>query len=243
MKPRFLFVLLTALPFFLQAQLPRFSLEISGGLNYSDLNYGYELFDFESILPKDDYLLFSEGGQPDWGAQYGIGVNFRVLNRMTAFAGAHYSSLSYRIEASVDNLNPNVTRAPSPEIPVGVDGLVNYNFADLHAGLNYHFFRKPENGLYASLSLSHLIHLRTLPVLGVTYEDMSTGTEEDLPAIAEPDYKGLWFAGLGLGYRIPAATRLWVTPFAEFRYGLNPLIEEELNPTMAVMGARLSVGF
>jgi hypothetical protein len=214
----------------LSAQNHKFSLDIRGGANLSDLNYGYELFDFENFFPRNDYIFFGEGGQGDYGLHVGIGASARVFKRFLLFGGVDYARLRYGVDASVDSLRPSVSRPLSPNLPIMADGVVGYSFINARTGLSYSFNKNVAKGLALSVSLSNMIHLDTDWTLDITYETLRMGTEEELPPVAEPDYQHLWFLNLGLDYKFLLGEKISLVPYIEYNHGLNPLVTGALNP-------------
>lgn len=243
-KSTFLPLLLALLPFCLQAQKDqKIALEIRGGTNYGDPNYGYELFDFENFFPVDDYTSFRSGNGPLLGYQFGLGADYRFLRRFTLFAGADYVLMRNSVDGAVGNRNPNSTRPPSNDFPMRAEGFIHYSFIDLQAGLAFTFNERIDKGLYAGLTLNYLLPLNVAWQMEVEYEAGATGTEADFGELQEPDYNGFAMLGLELGYKLPLLKRVSLTPYAAFRYGLSPFVEEQINPTMGVLGLKVKRWF
>ncbi len=214
----------------IQAQEAKSGAGIILGANYSDLNYGSEFL--SQLLPVDDYLSFTSGGDADYGFDIGLNYQLAISSRFSTSIGMVYSSLQYQIEGSVSERDPSVTRPPSSDIPIEAEGAVNYTFLNIPLTLDYSFNQNPNKGLYVFASFNAMLRLNTKWNLDLTYEDFSEGEEDDMAGILEPDYNALWFVGLGAGYHIPLNEQMSLTPSLGFKYGLNPLVDGGLEPTL-----------
>ena len=213
-----------------QAQEAKNGAGIILGVNYSDVNYGGEFL--SQFLPKDDYLSLSSGGDSDYGFDIGLNYQFAISDKFSTRVGMMYSVLKYQIEGNVSQRDPSVTRPPSPDIPIEAEGVVSYSFLNIPLTLDYSFNQNPNKGLFVFASANAMLRLNTKWNLDVTYEDMSEGTEDDMSGIIEPDYNALWFVGLGAGYHIPLSDQISLTPSFSMKYGLNPLVDGGLEPTL-----------
>ncbi len=200
------------------------------GANYSDVNYGSEFLD--QYLPLGDYESFSSSGEGFYAYDVGLQYSRVISNKFSTSLGLIYSVLNYKIDGEVSNLKPEVMRPPSSLIPVSVDGVVKYSFMNFQLGLNYSFNQTASNGLFITATLNSMLPLNTNWYLNVINEDQSEQTDKDITGMEQPDYKTLWFIGLGIGYHIRLGENLSLTPAASMKYGLNPLVEGTLEPTV-----------
>jgi hypothetical protein len=217
-----------------QTQKIQNALGLNFGLNYSDLNYGTEFM--EEYMPKMDYLLYSAGGDADYGYYTGILYTRKLTSHLLIDLGAAFQKLGYKIEAEVNDLNPNVNRPPSSSIPISAVGALNYYFYDLNATFEYSFSRYVNQGFYLKAGANYLMHSKTAWKLDVVFEDQSEGSDTDFTKITEPEYNGLLFVDFGLGYHIGLSEKISISPEVNFSYGLNGLVDEELAPTIIRAG-------
>ncbi len=239
---KLLFLLISVLhTLTVQAQEAKNAAGLIFGANYSDVNYGTEFL--EQYLPKSDYLIFSASGDAHYG--YDIGANFTqtISNKFSASLGVIYTALEYKIDGSVSDLKPEFTRPPSSTIPVSVDGVMKYTFLNIQLGLNYSFNQTPNQGLFLTATFNSMFHLNTNWYLNVINEDLSEDVDKAITGIDQPEYNTLWFVGLGVGYHFSLGENLSLTPFLGMKYGLNPLVDGTLEPTITNLEVSINKWF
>lgn len=226
----FLIFLLAAISAQTQEQEYKNAVGLTVGANYSDVNYGSEFL--SQYLPKDDYLFYSASGDAHYAYNFGATFTRSLSNKFSASIGLIYTVLEYKIDGSVANQKPEITRPPSPTIPISVDGVVKYSFFDLQLAANYSFNKTPNKGLYVLATFNTLFHLNTNWYCNVVYEDLSEGVDKNITGIDQPDYNTMFFVGLGAGYHFMLSDILSLTPQVGMKYGLNPLVDGTLEPTL-----------
>lgn len=225
----------------LLAQSGKIGVSFQAGLNNSDLNEGGDLVG--NLLPREDYNQYLAGGDAGRGYFFGVGVEVPVYKGLYAMAGVNYSVLRYEIEAEVNGLRPTVIRPPSPDIIVMGSGDLDYRFIEIQAGINYHLSSNPKRGLFGSLYISHFMHLNRQLDIDLVYEDDSEGKFKDEAPIDDKDYNNLWMIGADVGVKLPLTSWLTVAPKFGFQFGLNPVVDDTLNPGASTGAIQISTWF
>ncbi len=218
----------------LTAQDSKYSLELRFGTNQSDMNYGTE--PLEPLMPKEDYVGFSNIGDGGNGYSFGFGVGWSFGKRFELMTNIDYVNFEYESTIAVLSENTiSIPPNPRPDVPVTIAGDINYNYLNIEAGIRYSFNDDRSKGFFVGAYISDMIHLNTEwnPFVTV-FEDRRIDRNVDYSEIREAvEFNDLYTVGVNLGYKFKLIEKLSVAPLIDFRYGLNPVVdvdEEVLNP-------------
>ena len=209
-----------------ETESSKFALEVRGGINYSDMNYGTEYL--RGLLPTDDYTTYTVIGEGTDGYSLGIGGSWMINNRFEGVVNLDYVRFSYKGTSTVvdELLNPQSSN-PRPEVPILLASVIDYSYLNMEIGIRYSFSEDLTKGLFAGASISNMLHLNTdWSDFRVWYEDRRFSANEDFTDSQDGlAFNDLLFLGLNVGYKYKITDRLSIVPLIDFRYGLNSVAE------------------
>lgn len=235
----FLFFIFISLSTFAQDKTI-WSLELRGGSNYSDMNFGTSLL--EPLLPLEDYEVNSSFGDGDFGYFIGAGLSGTFGKRWELITNIEFVTFSYDISAAVFDIPFDFNRVPREGVPNLFSGVLNYRFLNIETGVRYTFSDDRSEGFFIGAFISDMIHLDTDSDLSVRFEDFSIQKELSVEDFrSEVEYENIWFVGLNMGYNFRIADKISVGPIADFRYGLNPVVDKDVEDTIEPIAINLGV--
>lgn len=208
---------------FLIAQNKPFVLEIRGGANQVQLNYDLDFF--ETLLPTDDFTLFT-ARESDWGYTFGVGGAKNIRDRFEWVTNLDFVRVEYATQSGVYGSNGTLPlQEVGPDVPVLLFGIKDFSFLNIETGIRY-YLKNRNKGFFAGAFLSSFIHLNTdwnfltMYSPGIIYNDVDYSTFQE-----EVNFKNLFFVGLNAGYRFNITERLGIGPVVDYRLGLNSAVD------------------
>ncbi len=238
-KIPFLLVFLLASSTILMAQKQTgifWDLELN--VHASDLNYGSDIA--FAYIQNGDYLSTSASSDAGLGYSAAIAGLYGLSRKSAVRVSAGYTALGEDVRGMVRELREGILRPPSGEIPITVDGSLNYSFIELGADFMYQFHEAGNSGVSASAGIGYLINLGVDWKVDVTYETEATGQLNKLPRDLGTDLNDLVMANLRIGYDIAIDGRNVITPMVGVDLGLNGITDDTLSPSMYTIGVRVS---
>lgn len=217
------------------SQESKYGLSVRAGMNYSDANYGIE--SLQSLFPIEDYPLYSSGGGPAFGYQFGVAGSAVFGKRWELFTNFDFMRLNYDVTSAVFDIDSIPTGRPvRPDVPVIISGNVGYHYLVIETGLRYSFNDDVTKGMFVGVSISDMFHLSTTWRFDVKYETQQIDERVDLSDNQEGlEFTNPFMLGLHTGYHLKVKENFSIAPIVDFRLGLSPVVdlaEEILNPQL-----------
>lgn len=198
----------------------KLSYGIEIGLNTSDFESGHDYVN--SYLPLKDYTSVGTSGGPNSGYNINLGTQFAFHERFDLQFQTGYQLFRYNVRGSVDNLKPDIDRPLNANIPISLEGDVNFHFWNVGLDL-IHNFSKSKSGLNASLGLDYMFNLTPNWNVDVISE---TGVKSRLTKIPDEitqSVNNLIMTDLRLGYNFNLKNGRYLSPSLGMHIGLNEL--------------------
>jgi len=206
----------------LDAQDSKFTLELRGGINNSDVNYGIE--ELSTILPLDDYPNFFSSGVGNTAFSFGLGGAYALGKHVEFTANIDYTRYNYDVVSTV--MTAGVTNLFRPEVISTIFGNTSYNYLNIETGIRYSLSEERNKGFFFGAFVSNMFHLDTDWKLRSIFENGVIDNNADFSQNQERiDFKNLFFLGLNTGYKFKLKENFSLSPVIDFRYGLNSVVE------------------
>lgn len=217
----------------------KFLFGVESEIIYSDVNYGNE-FPL-AYLENEDYT--SQGAYSDaaFGFNIGVGLHYLINQKNELRFSTGYTLLADEAGGDVTGLRTTVNRPLSIEIPVSVDGRVNYSFLDFGADWIYNFKGNMVNGIFVSAGMNYLVNLKTDWKVDVIFERGNQETQNELPEFIAQDLDDLLVTNFRFGYNIIIDNKYRITPSLGMNIGLNQIGKDNINPAYFSFNLRFNL--
>ncbi len=208
------------------------------GISLSDVNYGNEI-PFEYLM-NSDYDILGASSNPALGYNLKMGLLYQFNPKNELKVNVGYTLLGSEVFGSVENFKPIMPRPLSSEIPISVDGRVNFSFINFGGDLIHNFNKNNKNGVFLSAGLDYLKNVKTDWKVEVTYETGNKETQNNIPAFIEPDLNDLIMVNFRLGYNIILHNKYRIAPSIGLDTGLNKIHDDTVAPSYFSINLRFN---
>lgn len=207
-------------------QNSKFSLGFETGIIQGDLNDENDyIFDY---LTNEDYSARSANSGPAPGFNLGVGLFYRLSQKNELEFSTSYTILGASVFGSTSRLKSTVVRPLSNEVPIQLDGRINYSLLNIGSNFIHNFKGYDTDGAFLSIGVHYLINLRTEWKVDVTYETGNTDTQNNISDFSSKDFNNLVATNFRLGYNVIVRNKFRLSPSVGIGLGLNKVVENTI---------------